>query len=112
MKSHELPLGFISPTGEFIPSEAGEHGDTAEDILLSLGEDQHKINDPWFYTTEYLIYTYNYALIHMPEFGFNAVNLHYHILSSAQKQYIEKYQNENDNVYFIEKRVTKGDLHG
>ena len=95
-------LGFVSPSGDFIESDEGTHGETAFELLEKLGDKQ--TGNGWF--TEYLIYKYNYALIHMPEFGFNYVHLHYHILSDSQKAFLEKYADEQ-NVNFIEERVTK-----
>lgn len=100
----EYKLGYLSPTGDFIKSDEGEHGDTARELLVKLlGEKEAwKIG----YPTEYFIYNYNFALIHMPEIGFRAVHLHYRSLTEVQKEFLKKYEDEND-VYFIEERVTK-----
>lgn len=67
----DIILGFLSPTGDFIRSDEGIHGETARDLLLFLGEPESKINNLYFYPTEYLIYYYNYILTHMPEFNSN-----------------------------------------
>ena len=99
-------LGWLSPTGDFIKSDEGEHGDTARELLVKLGVAEEKTWDPYFYVSEYLIYYYNYALIHMPEFGFNYLHLEYHLLSATQKAFLEKYKTEN-NIEFIENKITK-----
>lgn len=106
----DIVLGFLSPTGDFIKSDEGTHGDTAHDLLLSLGEPESKINNLYFYPTEYLIYYYNYVLIHMPEIIFRAVHVEHHIVNEVQKIFLEKYETEN-GVDLILNRISKKDCH-
>ncbi len=99
-------LGWLSPTGDFIKSDEGEHGDTARDILIKLGFAEEKTWDLHFCPSEYLIYYYNYALIHMPELYFKYLHLEYHLLTATQKAFLENYKTEN-NIEFIENKITK-----
>ena len=88
----ELPLGFVTETGEFIQSDYGRHTDQAYTLLERLGRDIYEIEDP----EGFLISNYGWILIHFPCGNF--VDVEYNTINEIQEVFLEGYEHHYDVI--------------